>query len=64
MNSQEEIELFEAAKNYTICVHKELLCKPFQQRIMTINYEKSLERLGAASLDYSRSVKSFPYNDI
>lgn len=63
MNSQEEIELFEAAKNYTICINKLLLCKPFQEKIMMKNYEKALERLGAASLDYSRSSIKFFYND-
>lgn len=60
--TEQEIELFNAAKNYALKVNKKISCKPFQELSMKRSYEIALERLGAASLDYAFSVKSPPYD--
>lgn len=62
MNSKEEIELFNAAKEYAFIIIEKLRCKPFHQKMMERKYEKSLEKISAACLDYAISVKSPPYD--
>lgn len=59
---QAETNLFEAAKNYAKIVNDRLVCKPLQRKNMERKYEHSLEQLGAASLEYSIVIGSYPYN--
>lgn len=59
-----EINLFEAAKNYSKIVHERLLCKPMQRKNMERKYKHSLEQLGAASLEYAIAIGSSPYDSV
>jgi hypothetical protein len=54
--------LAEAAKNYAVCVTNRLRCLPANSAAIEHRYQAALERLGGASLDYTRSVGAPPFD--
>lgn len=60
--TKEEIELFAAATEYALIVNKKLTGQYTKEYRAKKYYENSLERIGAACLDYAISVKAPPYD--